>query len=852
MNIKLHQGIARGIIILCLLIGFGYIPARAAGQPTVTPAAGDAAPALSGTAVIDPVSSESPEGKKIIEVMVSGLKNVPLKDVWEVTKTRKGQHYKQETVDNDLRSMFDLNLFSSINIDAVDKEGGVRVVFIVVEKNIIKQIDFKGNKAFKASALKDEVTLKEKEAINEGKLEESIQKIVTKYKDKGFAEIKVETFTTDLGEGKQTLTFYITEGNKIKIQQVEVRGNKFLLAKKIQGITKIRPGKVYKEETLTKGMENLEKYYRKRGFYNFKAEEPQIIYNEDHSQMTVTITVSEGLRYKIGKITFSGNTVLAEKDFRLDLPIKEDRLFNQENFDQASANIQALYADKGYVFTRINPKVTTHDDTLAMDVEYQIAEGPMAYVGKVEIAGNEITKDYVIMREILLQQGDPLSMNRVRRSQERLYNLGFFEDVGLDTKPNQEKPEDQLDLIFNFKEKSQVNVLSLGLGYSTVDKVVGNMQVQINNLFGRGQKVNWMYEIGSLRQNYEVSFFDPWFMQKYFSFGAQVFNTRRERNFYWDRTEKTYFDPAGTIPTTLPDGTANPIIVEDTETDLYSETNRGIGITFGKRFKEIYNSSIGYTYEDTKIRTLTSRLYSEPTFLSDEVTPNPLAGYYYQNISADIANSIDLDLVQTSSVSLGLSRDTRDNIFDTTSGSHHSISYKVAGGYLGGDNYYQKIVGETAWFFPSFWKFVWGVHGMAGVVQPFGKSKTVPVYDRFYLGGAETVRGYDYRGEIGEISGGKFVTLFNIEYGFPIIREKRQTILKGALFYDAGNTWNTTKLHHHDEVTGRNNYTLKQGVGLSLRFTLPMFPIRFDWGYGLNHRDDEPKSQFYFSMGSVF
>ncbi|MBI5555131.1 MAG: outer membrane protein assembly factor BamA [Elusimicrobia bacterium] len=784
------------------------------------------------------------EGKKIIEVAVDGLKNVPLKNVWEVAKTRKGQTYKQETIDSDLRAMFDLNLFSSINIDVSDKNDGVKVTFIVVEKMIIKQIDFKGNKAFKASALKDEVTCQEKEAIDEGQLAESKNKIITKYKDKGYAEIKVETFTTDLGEGKQTLTFFVTEGNKIKIENVEVVGNRFLAAKKVQRVMKVRKGKIYKEEVMTKGVEDLTKYYRKRGFYNFKMEEPQITYNEDHSQMMVKITLSEGLRYKIGQITFSGNTVLAEKDFRKDLTVKENRLFNQEDFDQTTANIQAMYADKGHVFARINPNITTHDDTLVMDLDYQIAEGPMAYVGKVEIAGNEITRDYVIQREILLHQGDPLSMTRVRRSQEQLYNLGFFEDVGLDTRPNQEKPEDQLDLIFKVKEKSQVNALSLGLGYSTVDKVVGNMQVQINNLFGRGQRVNLMYEIGSLRQNYEVSFFEPWFMQKYFSFGANVFNTRREKSFYWSRTEKKYFeDNEG----------KNPLVPlklssSSTENDFYSETSRGIGFNFGKRFKEIYNSSIGYSYEDVRIRNLSERFRQE-----DTNETNPYSGKYYQNISDEIAGSTDRGLVKTSAISLGLSRDTRDNVFDSTTGSRHSINYKVAGGYLGGDNYFQKLVGETSWFFPSFWKFVWGLHGMAGVVQPFGKTSVIPVYERFYLGGAETVRGYEYRGQIGEISGGKFVSLFNLEYSFPIIREKRQTILKGAFFYDAGNTWNTTKLHHHDELTGRNNYTLQQGVGFSLRFTLPMFPIRFDWGYGLNHRDpQESKTQFYFSIGPVF
>jgi outer membrane protein insertion porin family len=811
LNNKLHQGISKVLIVLWLLILAGYIPAEAAGLPAASAGADSVPPALNEAPTANPASSsESPEGKKIIEVSVSGLKNVPLKSIWEVTKTRKGQNYKQEAVDNDLRAMFDLNLFSSINVDVNDKDRGVQVVFIVVEKKIIKQIDFKGNKAFKASALLDEVTCKAKEAINEGKLEESIHKIITKYKDKGYAEIKVETFTTDLDDGKQILTFFITENNKIKIENVEVTGNQFLKAKKIQSIMKIKKGKVYKEETLTKGVEDLEKYYRKRGFYNFKMEEPQLTYNEDHSLMTVKITLSEGLRYKIGKITFSGNTVLAEKDFRKDLAIRENRLFSQEDFDQATANIQAMYADKGYVFARINPKVTTHDDTLVMDVDYQIAEGPLAYVGQVEIAGNEITKDYVIQREILLRQGDPLSMTRVRRSQERLYNLGFFEDVGLDTRPNQEKPEEQLDLIFNVKEKSQVNVLSVGLGYSTVDKVVGNMQVQINNLLGRGQRVNLLYEIGSLRQNYEIGFFEPWFLRSYYSFGANVFDTRREKNYYWTQTIDE-------------NGQAIPEDQQPKNVDFYAETRKGGGINFGRRFMEIYNASVGYSYEGIAIKNLTER----------------------GKLSETMRQEVDRGTVETSSLSLGFSRDTRDNIFDATTGSNHSVRYSVAGGLLSGDNDFQKLSLETAWFFPSFWKFVWGLHGMLGVVNKYGDSTTVPVYERFYLGGAETVRGYEYRGEIGEISGGKFVSLFNLEYSFPIIREKRQTILRGAFFYDAGNTWNTTRLGHYD-------YVLKQGVGFSLRFTLPMFPIRFDWGYGLNHREGEAKTQFYFSIGPVF
>ena len=486
------------------------------------------------------------------------------------------------------------------------------------------------------------------------------------------------------------------------------------------------------------------------------------------------------------------------------------------------------------MFARIDPQVTTHDDLQTNDINYHITEGPMAYVGNIEIAGNEITKDYVIQREILLHQGDPLSMTRVRRSQEQLYNLGFFEDVGLETKPNAEKPEEQLDLIFNVKEKSQVNVLSVGMGYSSVDKLVGNMQIQINNLLGRGQRINLAYEIGALRQNYQIGFFDPWFMQHYFSLGVNVFNMKRDRTFYWNKTSTVYVDPNtnATIATV-------PAADTSVENDLYDETTRGVGFTLGKRFKEIFNGGIGYSYEDIRISNLTERLKTEGD------TNSPYFGLPFKNISDEIANDTDRGLVKTSSISLNLSRDTRDNVFDATTGSNQILNYKLAGGWLRGDNNFQKLTLETAWFFPSFWKFVWGLHGMFGVVNTYGSSVEVPVYERFFLGGAETLRGYNYNGEVGEVSGGKFVTLLNLEYSFPIIREKRQTILKGAFFYDAGNTWPTTKLGHYD-------YALKQDVGFGLRFTIPMFPIRLDWGYGLNHKPGESLSQFFFSIGPVF
>lgn len=770
---------------------------------------------------------EISQQKRVVEVAVSGLKNVPFKKVWEEIKIRKGRVYSQETIDEDLRRLFDLGVFSSINVDVNDQQEGVKVTFVVVEKPLVTRLDFKGNKVLKAGGLKDEITVKEGEPLDEIKIAESKDKLLTKYREKGYAQVQVETEITDLGEGKRQLTFQVTEGNKIIIESVLVNGGSAFAEKKIRKVLKLKPGKVYKEEVLEKGVQNLRTFYKSRGFYHFEMTEPEVVFNEDHSKVTIKITIAEGSRYCLGTIKFAQNTIFTERELRKDFPIREGRLYHQGNFEQAVANIQALYAEKGYVFSHVEPKVMTHDAHGLMDIDFVIHEGPLVHVGEVEIGGNEITKDYVIEREILLKRGEPLTMSKVRRSQERIFNIGIFEDVNLETRPNAEKPNEQLDLIFSVKEKSQVNMLSLGLGYSSVDRLVGNASVQFVNLFGRGQRINTTLETGSRRTNYEVSFYDPWVLESFYSFGANVFHTRREREYYWTKDISEVLDKETKVTVS-----SETLTSPTQESDLYEELRDGGGITFGRRLLQNYYTSLGYTYEGVRINTI------EDPYTLFETTAT-------SNISQEIINQSARGTLATSSLTLTFSRDTRDNVFDTTKGSRQSISYTVAGGLLQGDNNFQKAILDMSWFFPSFWKFVFGIHTMLGMVNTYGGAAEVPVYERFYLGGAETVRGYEYRGQVGVIEGGKFATLLNLEYTFPIIREKRQTILKGAFFFDAGSTWATTKISYGD-------FHLKRGVGFGLRFAIPQFPIRLDWGYGLDHKEEESNSQFYFTLGSLF
>jgi len=222
------------------------------------------------------------------------------------------------------------------------------------------------------------------------------------------------------------------------------------------------------------------------------------------------------------------------------------------------------------------------------------------------------------------------------------------------------------------------------------------------------------------------------------------------------------------------------------------------------------------------------------------------------NVVADTTVETNVLATQgiTSSISSQVIWDTRDNIFDPTRGTRDSLSLQYAGGILGGDINFIKTIAKSSWYFPTFWKFVLSLNVQAGRVEPFDSNTDVPIYQRFYVGGADTVRGYQYATQIGPANGGDVMAVGNVEYKFPIVQEKNHTILQGAFFYDIGGTWASAS--DVDFAIGTETNKLKAGIGFGIRFTTPVFPLRLDWGYGLNHNPGESLSQFYFTIGNIF
>jgi len=716
---------------------------------------------------------------EIREIEITGNKNIETKKILKALGIKKGDEYSEEKVSEGLQNIYELGFFEDITIEVFEVEEGVNVTYVVTEKPLIKRIEFKGNKEFSDSKLKKEIESEEKEPFANRKMQEDTEKIATLYKEKGYADIKVEPYTTeDEKNGMVTMTFFITEGKQIKIGKVNLIGVEAFNTKKIKKKMETKKEKFFKQGLLDEDLRTIEAYYKDRGFLKVHLGTPMVVRDEEEAKIFVTLFVYEGFKYTVGDIQFRDNYVVTTEDLEKDLEVKHGEIFSQAKLEEGLFNIQERYAEKGYILMRSNPEYSTDDEKKVVNLLITINEQGIVYLDRIYLGGNVITKDYVIKREFLVKEGDPFNVKKIRRTQEKLYNLGFFSDIAIEI--GETGDPYRANLICEVTEQ-RTGLLSMGAGYSSQDGLLGTLQLTQSNFLGRGQRIDLMLEFGKKKTNYQLSFTEPWFLGRHVLFGISAYDTDRDR-------------------------------------DYYREERAGGNIRIGPHLTDILSLRFTYTYERVKV----------------------------YDALADWAEEGKKD---SSSFTTYLIRDSRDNIFDASRGSLNSISLQVSGGILGGDTDFVKTFTSNSWFFPTFWRFVLAVQLRYGIVSSFPPSTGVPIYERFYVGGADSVRGYDYRDEIGPSEGGVMMFVSNVEYKFPIVKEKLRTILQGAIFIDMGGSWRKGDVNF---TIGSRENQLKMGIGAGIRFQTPFFPVRLDWGYGLNHKPGEDKSQWYFTMGQSF
>lgn len=733
---------------------------------------------------------------RISDVEVKGNINVKEKTILKKIKSRPGNLYSEKILKIDTDKILKLGFFEDITVE-VDTTT-YKITFIVKEKPLIKKIAVKGNKKISKGAIKSKITTKTNEHFDRIKLDIDKQKVLDFYSEKGYSDTDVEySVLLDEMTNKVELIFLVSEGKKVIVGKVKITGTKRYKPKKILRKMGTKRKKVFKQKKLAEDIDKIIGFYKKNGFESVKVSTPTIEYNEERTKVNIKLNVNEGPKYKIGNIQYSGNNVYTNKELRKVMMIKKNKKFNNEKIETSQQNIAQLYADKGYLRASVVPIFYRYPEKGVLNIKFEIEENFIVYVDRIYIDGLTHTKEFVIRREILLKQGNVFSGTKIRRSLEKIYNLGFIDEVKVDIQDTG-KP-DRADIVFSIAE-GKPGMLSAGAGYSSVDQFVGTLQVSHMNLFGRAQRLNLLWEFGERKKNYDISWTEPWFLHKPVSLGIGLHDVTRVREY-------------------------GPIY------RAYKEERKGAEIRVGPRLTEYFSLLSIYSYGSVSIFDVDSR------------------------IESSVEETEDL----TSSFTQKIIYDTRDNVFDPTRGNRNSLSVQLSGGPFGGDVHFYKPLARSSWYFPVFWKFVLTGNINFGFIEGIDRYdlKNVP-YEKFYVGGPDTVRGYRYR-ELSPDDGGKVMTVCNIEYKIPIVRERNRTIIQGAIFYDFGGAWSDFNNYKYEigetdewKFHGQWDNYMKSGWGFGIRFTTPVFPIRLDWGWPFQPTPGQIPPEFYFTIGQIF
>jgi len=715
-------------------------------------------------------------------------------------KVRPGDKFNQEALNDDLKRLYATEYFTDVSVDVEDFEGGLAVTFVVEEKSVIDDILFEGNTIFRSQKLKSSMKSKPNDMLNMAVLAQDIAEIKDMYSKKGYPAVDVKyDIDVDKNLNKAKINIKIDEKQRVKVAKVEVTGNKAIPTGNIKKILATKPAwlfnpGIFKEETIQDDMDRIKSLYDDEGFLDVDTK-PKTDYSEGGNTLNVTFEITEGKRYMVGDIVVNGDVLLPEKDVRSKIKMRPGKPFSTKALRMDVAEVKQFYYHQGYMNAVVDVERNLNAATGNIDIKYTIDAKKPVYVGKIDIKGNNKTKDVVIRRELRLYPGERFDGEKIRRSKERLYNLGLFEDINFDTEPT-ENPDVQ-NLIVNVKE-TKTGEFSFGGGYSSIDQLIGFASITQRNFdilnfpsfTGAGQNLTIKAEVGMVRNDYNVSWTEPWVFGKPYLFGTDLYRTSH---------------------------------LQDTTVGWpYEEVRTGGDLRLGKEFTDTFRGDLTYRLENIKI------------------------GNMIDNASQDMQDEVGSNVI--SSVTLELTQDTRDNIYNPVRGYILNGSIENAGGICLGDKNFLKGTATAAYYHTFFEKIVLELKVRGGLANAYGSSDEVPIYERFFAGGANTIRGYKER-RVGprdpgsdEPIGGEAIGVGNAEITFPVYEK----VLKGAVFYDVGNVWRRAE----DWLVGGD---YKHGIGLGIRVKTPLGPVKVDYGYPLVRQEGDSRTgEFYFSMSHGF
>jgi outer membrane protein insertion porin family len=722
----------------------------------------------------------------IRELAVEGARRVQEAVILGRIRSAVGSPFNPSQASEDLRSIFNLGFFDDVQMKVEDFEGGVKITYVVTERPFVRDVEFVGNSKLATADLQEKIELKLGSVYNPVEVQRAREKLKETYEEDGYFEVQINPEVEKFQDGDVKVIFNITEGRRITIEKIVIRGNVGLKEKIIKEAMVVRERQYFilrgtvQRQKLEEDMERIMGVYQDHGYVQMRVEKYDVALDREKARVTITIDVTEGAQYRIGSIKLTGVTLVPEEEVRRQLGFKAGEVFNRTALREGVRNVTDLYSTIGRASADVLPRTEQQPGT-TIDITIEVTEGPEVYVERINITGNTRSEDRILRREIPFVEGDLFTLQKLQRARQRLINLGYFDMVNVATQPGTDKTR----IIVNVEVTERpTGIFSIGGGFSSVDSFVGTLDISQNNFLGRGWVLSLRVRAGATSQQGIISFTEPWLFDRPLSAGFDLFNVKRQY------TEYDYDSLGGTLRLSHP-------------------------------FAEYWRWQTSYRLtrdEISDVRVITDAL------LADEEGSRI-----------------------TSAITLGVTRDSRDNIQSPNKGGFTVLTLDFAG--LGGDSRFVKMVGTTTYFKPIWfghilsgraeagYGFAWSEDGLTG-------NKELPVFERFYLGGPNSIRSFKARkvspvDDAGVRIGGTSEVLGNVEYLVPLPFNFRV-----AAFFDIGNVYGfNTKFDLTD---------LREAAGAGVRWQSPFGPIRVDYGINLDRRKGEDFGAIQFSVGSPF
>ena len=728
----------------------------------------------------------------IVEIIIIGNKRIEADAIKRVIVAAPGDFFIPKNLSNDLKAVYSMGYFEDVRVEAESTSKGKIIFFKVKEKPTIRRIIIKGNSSrFDDEEIKENLNIKTGSILNIFKVQNNVKRIEALYKEKNYHNVKVDYKTIELKNNQADLTFIIEEGEKVRIKTIKFIGNKAYTEKKLKKILKSSEKGFFFWLTSSGDLkrEDLnEDVARLAAFYHnngyIQAKIGEPKVEFKENHIEITIKIKEGVQFKVGKIYIKGDLVMAKEKMLEKIKISNQEFYNRRIVQNDVILLKDIYSDEGYAYAEIFPRTEQDFDKLVVNITFDIKKGKQVYFEEIIISGNTKTRDKVIRRQLKVYEQELFSGARLKRSVRNLYRLDFFKDIKVNTIKG--SSDDKMVLKIGVTEKP-TGSFSFGGGYSNTEKLFVMASIAQKNLFGRGHILNLQGQWGDVTKKYSLAFTEPWLFDIPLSAGVKLYDWQYEY-------------------------------------DEYDKDSIGGSLQFGYPVYDYTRAFISFAHDNADIK------------ITDEVNAP-------QSI-VDLVEDIGSEDIITNSTSASLRYDSRDRMFNPTEGSDHSITVEYAG--FGGDVGFSKYVASAGWYIPLFKDLVGFLHAKGGYVRE-NSDGVLPDYERFFLGGITSLRGFEWedlapKDEDGdEIGGDKFVQ-FNIELLYPIFKDAG---IVGVLFFDTGEVYGKGE----DVDLGE----LRESVGLGFRWYSPVGPIRIEYGYILDPIEGRGEGgKWEFTMGGAF